>query len=545
MKFIQSTLIFAGALLVAPTYGEFIKLSDSLSGQETIDFSRVSPDTNTVIYIVEDGASGQTALYSVPALGTSPPVALSGAVTANAIGPQYRSISSSSKSYPSFSLDSNMVLYRSDEVNEGEVELYSVPADGSASPRLLSSNLVATEQVLTFEVAPNGTDVVFVGGDESGYNLFRVPIDGSETPVLLTTAVDLRRTDDYEFTVDGTTIYFTSGPVGFFSLGELYTVPLVGGNLKQVTNLDNVSYLNSIESDTYVFFGVRNPIATSYFELYSVRIDGTSAPVKLNPELTSNTSNAYANRLFYDQGFMTIRVSDSEFNVPESLWRVNFDGTNRIRLHPENYWVDTVHGYFPDESTVIVSGREETESSLTESYLSLDGSTTSIPAVLSSPFSSISSFPKSRNFNSDQFLYFLGEVPGLGTETFIRFDASSNTVETPIVNDPIIPADTDPFLFSSNDDIAIFLAVSNGNTILCSYSFDQGKSFRLIPEEIDTTGLNGLFNIYSPIEFAANESALVFRVERENTDMLYELFVATDLTPQAASSADDIWMNYK
>jgi len=166
------------------------------------------------------------------------------------------------------------VVYVADQDVDERFELYAVPADGSAAPRLLSGTLPAGESVWTFSpyepsLDPSGARVLYhTWNPASTFTGFHgAPLDASAAPVELETS-----TVDYAVTPDGADVVYRS----FASdrRQHLYRVPSDGSAAPQI--------LASVASGVLQLFRLSPDGQRALFlnsggtsELGSVRLDGT------------------------------------------------------------------------------------------------------------------------------------------------------------------------------------------------------------------------------------------------------------------------------
>jgi hypothetical protein len=144
------------------------------------------------------------------------------------------------------------VVYTGSGGAGGQLELYSVPKDRSVSPVQLSAPRVLGGALRGFLVSPDGQRVVYWADQATVgvLELYMVPIDGSLAPVRLHPAF---------------------APLS--GLGR----PLVG-----------VAVAISADSSRVVYLADTDSLGPEVFELFSVPIDASGPPVKLNAALVAN-----------------------------------------------------------------------------------------------------------------------------------------------------------------------------------------------------------------------------------------------------------------
>jgi len=509
-----------------------IKLNDPLSPPQAVVAYSVSPDSHTVVYVVGDNDTLHATMYSIPAIRTSSPVQLNGTVVGNAIGP----ITLSTFLTPKISPDSQWVVYPSDEANENEIELYTVPINGSAAPTLLTGVLGPEDDVQCLDFTPDGNSVVFIAGNSATgvYNLYQAPVDASSAAIDLTAATTRRPALLYRFTPDGSTIVFQGIDMNDSSIVDVFTVPVGGGTLNQISNLGRAFAIYPLQSNDRAFF-IADP-TTNRYNLYTVPVNGSSAPVQVNPALPTISADAYMSRHFPDEGIVVFRMSDFNVSNPESLWVANEDGTGATRLHPDTYDFGTIDAYTKDHTRCLAIGRPIGYTYVYPYWLNLDGSTVS-PTMITTPFSTVGTVYTG---NTNDYFWFRGSGPGFSQE-FVRYDPETDTLVRPLEGKGVTYSTYPGPVFSADDTAFTFGVYESGGTQIYLYSFGTDRVEKMTGTyvsggDLDTDGLN-------PISFAENDTAVIYRAEQD-IDMVAELYVSTDLV-LVLSARDEIWTMYE
>lgn len=248
-------------LYVAPTDGSAAAVRVSPSGV-VVDDVRVNENGGRIVY----AAGGR--LYRVGPSGISfaltPALAPSGRLGSFEISP-----------------DGQRVLYLSDAAGDGLDELYSVNLFGAANPLRVSDPSVAPGHAVAFQFTPDGTQVVFraYAGSSPPIELYTAPVDASALPLHL------------------------SGP----GSGVMLDVSEPG-------------VLVSPDSSRVVY----RQLHAGKVQLYSVPLDASSAPVRLNDTLVAG-GNVTSFRISAD-GSRVAYLADQEVNDREELYSVSIDG---------------------------------------------------------------------------------------------------------------------------------------------------------------------------------------------------------------------------
>lgn len=197
--------------------------------------------------------------------------------------------------------DGSRVVYSADQDVDGELELYSVPTDGSQASVKLNEPLVGAlgngGLFRPFRVAPDSSTVVYLAQQESSQReLFSVPIDGSEDPVRLHPPRSLQLSSyEIDATSSGVVIHWLSGgnngELDYAALdGSLHVQDMTG--TLQVTGFVSTQFHFRLTPDQrYVVFGARASFNAPR-ELFRVPIDGSEPPRSLSgPQISSGVSD--------------------------------------------------------------------------------------------------------------------------------------------------------------------------------------------------------------------------------------------------------------
>jgi len=245
---------------------------------------KLSPDGSTAIFQERQDKitfTGPKNIWTVPADGSGPAVMLNTQLPAGGdIFEDYQ-----------FSPDSSRVLYRGDQFEDGIFEIYSAPADASTAPVLLNGPLVLTGgQVISAQFTPDSSTVIYRADQivDEKFELFTVASDGTTAAVKLS--------------------------------GDL----VAGGD---------VSADFSISSDSSRVLYHADQDVDQVFELYSVKTDGSEAPIKLNGELVAGGNVALTGYQFSPDGTQVLYVADQDTDFVSELYIVPSDGGTAVKVN--------------------------------------------------------------------------------------------------------------------------------------------------------------------------------------------------------------------
>jgi cysteine-rich repeat protein len=295
---------------------------DPVEWNASVGYFEISPDGSRVVFDTD-------ALYSAPINGVDPRVVLrDGGASDFQITP-----------------DGTRVVMKTGE-------LQSVPIDGSGPAVDLSRE---EEAYLEFQISPDSSRVVYTcmaGRLYEDEDICSAPIDGSSDPVRLTHATEKYEETfvfDVEISPDSTRVVYTAY-MGWI-LVELFSVPIDGSGPSVNLSGDLVcsgrggsgigeggspttpgdGFVITPDSSLVVY---GNQFPTLYMrELYSVPIDGSSSPLKLNGALVTGTDiDAHGNVLGYQpysdapavqvtsDGIRVVYLADQGTNEKYELW---------------------------------------------------------------------------------------------------------------------------------------------------------------------------------------------------------------------------------
>ena len=281
----DSTRVFftrATGLMMVPLDGSASALSLSgppVAGGGVSEFV-VSPDGTRAVYAGDVETDGFVELFGVPSDGSASPVELSagGEVVLDSADP------------PSIPPSGNVVVFRMDRENDGNIELCRAPLDGSAPPVELSGSLGPNRDVTRHRVAPDGKRVLFLADrdvDEQ-FELHLASVTGAGQPVQISAPVagDVR-----EFAVSADSRFAVyradQAQVGLF---ELFSVPigkLRRGGAPRVTRLNPALPAGAVLLSDFQVVGRRVVYTLGFaggrFESFSVPIEG-GAVLPLTPD---------------------------------------------------------------------------------------------------------------------------------------------------------------------------------------------------------------------------------------------------------------------
>ena len=301
--------------------GRTIKLNGELEKRQHVDSFMISPDGNSVVYLVK-AANADAALYSVP-IGGGKPAKLTLPLKSPLIQ-RYL-----------ISPDGGYVLYTGKFQDDEGVALYSVPVAGGTPTRLSNPAFTEDDQNYVmddYKVSADGKLVVF---RENSRYLYSVPVGGGMTTKL----------SDEEQMVEGFKISPDSSFVLFKvrdwekSISMLYTIPIGGGTPTNMTAqltgdgvYDHVRDSFTVSPDNHWIVFIARQEANNYRrELYSVPVDKPGTLIKLNHPI-EEPRNIYTFTISMDAKYVVYETHEEPLDYSD-LYSVPIGGGKAERLN--------------------------------------------------------------------------------------------------------------------------------------------------------------------------------------------------------------------
>lgn len=277
-----------------------------------------------------------------------------------------------------FSPDGNWVVFMSEQETNNLVDLYSVPSTGpSTSGARLNDNItppVGSEVigVQLFSINPTSTHVVYLAkhADDTTSELYSVPIDGSAGPTQLSEFNSSNRSlgadGKIAFSSDGSAVIFVSDQ-DTDDVFEVYSVSIDGPSSSAMKLSHDLSggfvqsFAVSTDADFVVYFASDSSFN---YELFSVPIDGSSEPEKLNPDLGADR-DVYSDFKIASNGSKVVFRADLDVdNVPE-LYSVPIVGPNSstVKLNEDMVTGQSVEDFEITNNSQIVVFTADLETS--------------------------------------------------------------------------------------------------------------------------------------------------------------------------------------
>ena len=266
-----------------------IQLSDGLPFSDvslSTTLPQFSPDGQYVVYRQDAVTDGAFDLWSARVDGSSAPVLLSQPLLATQGQFMFFAISP----------DSERVVYAVDQDTTGKTELYSVRIDGVGAVTKLNLTLASDRDVIAFRISPTSDRVIYSADaqDWTDYGLFSVPITGPGNASVqlnpdLSSDSDV---DGFQISPDGDTVIYRRGR-NATDVWNLYGVAsnggeavLVNGALPPGAKVWNY-FLITPDSNRVVYLA--DSTISGTFDLFSVSLSG-GGPVKLSTGVSAGFS---------------------------------------------------------------------------------------------------------------------------------------------------------------------------------------------------------------------------------------------------------------
>jgi len=306
-----------------------------LNGPGYVSEFRIGPTGGRVAFTFLPSAGGDFELMSAPIDGSQAPTPLS-------LGP----------AWPDFTItpDGATVVYRSNVASF--VHLLSVPIDGSASPVQLDDLVLPSREVgPAYLLTPDGKTAVYLADRDTDQveELYSVPVDGSVSPIelsgTLVTGGSLRRGTStgphFALSPDGTRAIYRAD-AATYEVIELYSVPVDGSlppvRLNAPLAAGGDVHFNFLPTNTRCIY-LADQDANDVYELFSAPLDGSQPPLQLNGPLVAGGDVQFLflgnpQFLVSPDGERAVYLADQSVDEAFELFSVPVDGSQAaVRLN--------------------------------------------------------------------------------------------------------------------------------------------------------------------------------------------------------------------
>lgn len=232
--------------------------------------------------------------------------------------------------------NSSRVVYLASSNNNGINALFSIDFQlGPNSRTNLSAPLVALGSVSSFEISPDGAQVVFLADKEinNTFEVYSVPIAGGNSAKLNNALVSGGNVSSFLISHDSTRVVYRADQ-DFNETNELYSVSITGGNNIKLSGVfpkdgDAFGFLISPDSSRVVYRADQD--MQNVMELYSVPITGGGV-TKLNGVLPVS-GNVAANFLISSDNSRVVYIADQDNDKTNEIYSVSIMGGNNTKLN--------------------------------------------------------------------------------------------------------------------------------------------------------------------------------------------------------------------
>jgi Tol biopolymer transport system component len=275
--------------------------------------------------------------------------------------------------------DGGRVVYMADQYVQNRQELFSVPFDRSAAPVRLNSQ---GQSVIAFAISPDGARVVYRNIGSNTTELFSVPITGG-VPVRLNGALvaggavgnNNFMSPGFSMSPDGTRVAYLADQ-DTNDVVELYSVP-IDGSAEPVKLNGALVFGGDVNESVFSADGTRVVFSADAnhdgrVDLFSALADGSQPATELS-EVTIALGDVISFRLSPDR---VVYEADQTVDARTELFSVLLDGSAPpVRLHTLNVDRDVYDFRItPDGSHVVFSADFVTAGSFELFLAPIDGS---------------------------------------------------------------------------------------------------------------------------------------------------------------------------
>lgn len=261
--------------------------------------------------------------------------------------------------------DSNRAIYDVTDISSGFRKLYNAQLSGAPDT---VDNLTGSRHLRLVDTSPNGEFIVYGTANNSfssTSSLTSQRSDMSSGPVALSPQLGGgREIASLRVSPDGQTVVFTSEET-INNLRELYSVPISGPSSERIklsgpmdppvgSTITGVNIV-AISPDSSRVLYMAKQTGDAKHELYSVAIDGSSAPVRLTDLGSDRTVHTDRIHISPDSSVITF-VSNQDIATHYELYRVSITGPSNaaIKLNHASDGESVIDSLIsPDGNTVV------------------------------------------------------------------------------------------------------------------------------------------------------------------------------------------------
>jgi len=277
-----SIVCFSGAIQAQSVP---FRLNDDLINEGNVADYQISSNSQYVVYRADQLTDGVDELFSVP-------IDLSNtAVRLNSVLTNQGNVTETFQISP----DGNYVIYLADQNTDNVFELFSAPIDGSSAAVKLNGDLVSNGNVLSsFKISPDSSRVIYQADQNNNdiFELFSAPIDGSASASRLNSNLPSGGDvlGDFKISSDSSHVVYLADQNNN-QVNELYSVPINGSanptrlNTQLSGNRDVFPIFHISTNGQQVAY-IADQNTNDIHELFSVSITG-GMPIKISGNLTN------------------------------------------------------------------------------------------------------------------------------------------------------------------------------------------------------------------------------------------------------------------
>ena len=242
-------------------------------------------------------------------------------------------------------------------------------AESTAAPMRISGSTMAGG-LTAFAVSPSGTTAVFIADKDTAgrYELYSAPVDGSSAPVKLSSGLAIGTGDEgvssFQITPDGTQVVFLADANHGGGVDDVFSVPVDGSaapvRLNDGSEAPVSAFGLSPDGTRTAFFGIDTTFASGSVELYSASIGVASSAKQISDAGSANSAGDVIFADFSPDGATAIYAADAIADGVFQWFSVAADAAapgSDVQLSSALSEVSGL-AVSPDSSTVVYTGDE-------------------------------------------------------------------------------------------------------------------------------------------------------------------------------------------
>ena len=284
-----------------------VLLNGALNPGGNVVFPQPTPDGQRMVFVADATTDDLFEIYSAPIDGSGPAVKLNAPFS----GPSSLDFQNPYVVSP----DGQTVLYSADPTGGSTRRLFAAPISGASAAVQLGPTPAPGEAVASYDASSVAGRALYTVGSPGNLELYSIPLDGSGAPVLLSGSAPEGVDPSAFLTNDERVVFFNE-----FS-SQLWSVPIAGGT---AVRLADSNLLLAGDKDLLLGPDGRNLaifVQSTVASVYRVPIDGSQPARRVGPTFDEIEVGDRDHYRFLSSGELLLLASDEG---ARNLWSLDF-----------------------------------------------------------------------------------------------------------------------------------------------------------------------------------------------------------------------------